>query len=229
MIRNVGIGILFLAFIAIISGLVYMNLFQPIEPSSILYKQYCDDLIVIDNNTDLSVQANVVDNTNLDILLTSSSDTSSVAHINVSFLNQDGKEVVASSNSAFVFANNYGLAIFNLPDLSDNYAGEIQITIIEESVDSDDIDISNIIYETSDSLPLTLSITNNNNYSVFNLVTYLVALRNGDIINVDTFFHDSILSNETVMDESSTFLEYEDDDSIPYDNLLVFPSSANIG
>ena len=227
--RKVGIYVMMLAFVIIFVGIVYLNFSQPVEPSTVLYKQYCDQLVEIDDSGIYEVQANVVNNSSLIVLLTSTTDTSTVAHVNVSFLNQEGKEILVSSNNAFVFANNYGLAIFNLPDLSDNYAGEIQITIIEETVDNDDVDISNIVYETSDSLPLTLSITNNNNYSISNLVTYLVALRNDDIINVDTFYHDSILSKETVRDESSTFIEYEDDDFLPYDNLLAFTSSANIG
>lgn len=228
MIRKIGIYIMMLAFVIIIVGIVYFNFSQPVEPSAILYKQYCDQLIKVEDSGIYEVQANVVNNSYLAVLLTSTTDTSTVAHVTASFSNNAGKEIFGESVGVLVLSNNHGLATVRLPDLGNHYAGAINISIIYEEVDREFADASNISYETSDTLPLSLTITNHNSYNVSNLNTQVVAFRNNKIIDIETFYDEQVLSQATVTKESSVFLA-NDDNSVPYDNLLVFALSADIG
>ena len=63
--RKVGIYVMMLAFVIIVVGIVYLNFSQPVEPSTVLYKQYCDQLVEIDDSGIYEVQANVVNNSSL--------------------------------------------------------------------------------------------------------------------------------------------------------------------
>ena len=69
MTKNVVLNIIMVAFFIIVIGLVYLNFFIEVDSSNIVYKQYCDDLIDINDNAMFKTEANFVDKDTLAVLV----------------------------------------------------------------------------------------------------------------------------------------------------------------
>jgi hypothetical protein len=226
--KNIVLNIIMGAFFIIVIGLVYLNFFVEVDSSDIVYKQYCDDLIDINDNVMFETEANFIDKDTLAVLVHSQEDFALSLYINAIFYDQNGKVVSTETSTLTTFPNNYGVTSISVPDLEENQnPGKIEIQLAGQKID----DMSNppdISYEANDSYPLTITITNNSASDVSQLVVQAVGLRKGRIVGMDVFYQENLASGASVSEESYAF-GTSDDDPLPYDDLLIFTSSANIG
>lgn len=226
--KNIVLNVIIGAFIIIVIGLVYLNFFVEVESSNIVYKQYCDDLIEINENPMFKVKANFIDKNTLVVLVQSQEDSTMTFYVNAIFYDQKGKVVSTETSSVTAFPNSYGVSSISVPGLTDNQnPGKVEIQLAGQQID-DTTGVPDISYEANDSYPLKLTITNNTASNISQLGTQVVALRSGRIIGIDVFYYESLASGATVSDESYAFGTSEDDSKV-YDDLLIFTTSANIG
>lgn len=228
--KNVVMSIIMFSFLVIIIVLVYLNFFEKVEDSNVTYKQYCDELIEINDNVMFDIDANFIDKNTLAILARSQEDVSMTAYVNVSFFDENGKEVGTQAANLFTFPENYGITSIQVPKLDEKNAGKVKIQIAGLAVSNDNIaDVSKISYETNGSAPLTLTITNQGNQEISNFGTEIVAFRDKKIIGFASTFRDSLSVGEEVTEEVYAFISNNGEDSLQYDDLLIFTTSANIG
>ena len=228
--KNVVINIIMFSFLVIIIGLIYLNFFEKVEASNVTYKQYCDELIEINDNVMFDIDANFIDKNTLAILAHSQENTSMTAYVNVSFFDESGKEVGTQTASLFTFPDSYGIASIQVPKLDGKNAGKVEIQIAGLTVSDGNIaDVSKISYETSGSVPLTLIITNQGAQAVSGFGTEIVAFRDKKIIGFASVFRGSLSVGEEATEEIYVFISNNGEDALQYDDLLIFTSSANIG
>lgn len=228
--KNVVLNIIMGAFFIIVIGLVYLNFFVEVDSSNIVYKQYCDDLIDINDNAMFKTKANFINKDTLAVLVQSQEDFPLSLYVNVNFYDKSGKVVSTETSSITTFPNNYGVASISVPALDENQnPGNIVIQLAGHEIDNDVVDVSNISYESNDSYPLVVKTTNNTTSNIFQLGTQVVALRKGRIVGVDVFYHDSLAGGASVSDESYAFGTNDDEPKPTYDDLLIFTTAANIG
>ena len=227
--KNVVLNIIMVAFFIIVIGLVYLNFFVEVDSSNIVYKQFCDGLIDINDNAMFKTEANFIDKDTLAVLVHSQEDFALSLYINAIFYDQSGKVVSTETSSISTFPNNYGVASISVPALEENQnPGNIVIQLAGQKIDG----MSNapeISYESNDSYPLVVKTTNNTTSNISQLGTQVVALRKGRIVGVDVFYHDSLAGGASVSDESYAFGTNDDEPKPTYDDLLIFTTSANIG
>ena len=227
--KNIVLNIILGAFVVIVIGLVYLNFFVEVESSNIVYKQYCDDLIDIHDNVMFETKANFIDQDTLVVLLQSQEDSDIALYVNAIFYDQNGKVVSIETSSLSTFPNSYGVASISVPELEENQnPGKIEVQLAGQRIDSMENNLD-IYYESDDTYPLTIKATNNSASNISQLGIQAVALREGRIVGVDSFYHESLASGASVSDESYVFWTNEEEPKPNFDDLLIFTTSANIG
>lgn len=225
MIREISKNVLICALFFIITGLGYYNVFGISESSNTKYKYYSDDLITVDNDGRFDALVNIVDNDYVGVLVSSDLSTSGVVSVTVTFYDADGKELSSNKSSSMIFANNHTFLTFLLPDLTNQYAGNIEVVITGEEYSGITYDVSNILYESTPSNPFAIQVTNNNNFSIMNLVFDVVALKDKKVVLYEAYREKNVMPYSIFSVFSDTLTNMNED----YDELLIFTTSVEKG
>ena len=132
MVREISKNIIIFSLVLIIIGLGYFNVFGISDTDNVKYKYYSDNLIKLDNDDFYDTHVNIVDNHYLGVLVSSDLSVPSVVSVAVTFYGGDGKELSTEQTSSIVFANNHVILPFLLPDLDNQYAGNIDVVVTGE-------------------------------------------------------------------------------------------------
>lgn len=200
------------------------------------YTSYNDEMISINEVDNMKVKANILDDY-LVVLLESTSKNAIDTEVQVQYSDMDGNAVFMDRTSATILTNGKNLLFFEVPELKKQYAGDITIDIeTKETSFGLKVDLSKIIYqethEVLDTGEINFHITgqNQNNSSILGLVSYIVALKDDNIVAYNTFSQEKVEANGTfTLDTSFHGMVNQDDEVVPvdYDELLIFTSFVN--
>lgn len=201
-IKNIVIGVMGVIILVLVC-IVALGVFK--GSCETKYKFYDDDLIRIENDSSLKVQANIFDNRSLAILVTSNNSKEIAGNVSVKAYDEDGNVLLNDSNYHIIFAKNRALSIFNLPDLEGKNAGKIEISIKEEDTDyKSEIDVSKVKYTTNYTVDdkkitqINVNLKNENTQNINKLSGYLIALKDNKIVGVNLIDAQNIGVNGTV-------------------------------
>lgn len=216
-----------IACLIIIICLILILISLVLIKGKIKYKYYDDDLISVNNSTDLKVQANILDNNTLILLLTSNNAKTSNINVDVDFNNEEGKKLDTQTATQQIYAKNSSIFIFQIPHLKkDEYAGNISVNIQKDEDDTSKIDISKIKCSVDDKTDETnvLSVNakcTNNDESISYLGGDFVVFNGDDIVGVSSFSKDNVQKEET-FEVNSTFVSTNGTEKLDYDKIKVF-------
>lgn len=202
-----------------------------------LYKSYDNHFIKVRNDTSFSYQANLVHDEYLAILVTSTTTKGSNIKADVTFYNSDNKEVFADEMTNFMSSEGQTVFTFSIPDLGNDYAGKIDIHLseLEENID-DMVDFGGVNYQESHSLDenhntvFSIEGINETEYYFRNIIGNVVALRDGNIVCVDSF----VVSDVAVGATFSTVAHFPADFSngqlqaMKFDEVLIFSTYVDV-
>ena len=195
MIKNVALVILSILVIVLGCILIFGN-------KVIKYKYYNDNLLNIKNNSSLTVKANVVDYNSLVIVL-SNSNQDLTGVVNIKVYNDLGKKILDEENQYTISKNNKAISFSSLPDLKDDNAGKIEVTITEKSDSKTEYDLSKIKTETAytvgedNVVQVNLKLTNQLSKAINNIYGYVVAYQDDKIVAINSFNENDIKPNDT--------------------------------
>ena len=200
-------------------------------------KYYSDDCIKLENQTEnIHINANVVQsNGSLVMLVSSDASDPMMINIDVSFLNDSNEVVYSDRVSTLVMNDGQALLSTALPDLGDDYAGNILLDVDDDSTSFDDyVENSEITYEEShevledNTTVFNITGTNASDTNIEHLAGWVVALRDDDIVAFGHFILDNVEANSDFSTEVQLHGILSDNTVVPvqYDDLLIFTSSA---
>ena len=224
MVREISKNIIIFSLVLIIIGLGYFNVFGISDTDNVKYKYYSDNLIKLDNDGFYDTHVNIVDNHYLGVLVSSDLSVPSVVSVAVTFYGGDGEELSTEQTSSIVFANNHVILPFLLPDLDDQYAGNIDVVVTGEEYTGTVEDVSNVLYEEVSSNPFTIRVTNNNDFSIMNLVFDVIAIKDDKIVVHESFRQNNVMPYSNFSVSSDTLTTMVGD----YDQVLIFTTSMQI-
>ena len=227
-VRYVVLGVLFVAIVVLIVMLIFKNNNQEL----VKYKFYDDDLIEIDNQTSMEVQANIVSSNSLGVLLSSDSDNYMQVKIEVNYYDDNQENVFTDTNEFTVFDHGKQISMFLLPDLFEKYAGTIDIKVTGESVENGLISSSQIeMTEThsvdeASSTNFNIQTTNNSDVNISMLLGNVILLKNNKIVGYYTFSINDLMANSTVSSAArfDAILTESQPSPVDFDEVLVIPS-----
>lgn len=182
------------------------------------YKYFDDDLIKIDNNTSTQVQANIINNEELVVLLTSKKNVS--GNIKVKMYDSEDKQVFSQKYEYSISKNGGTIKGFKLPNLDDKYAGNILVTINKEK-ENDNQDLSYITYTlgkvTTENQITKVNLNFNSKNSFKYLTSTVIAYKNKKIVAYGINGKESILANDNFDLEVKLY-----PNDIEYDDIKVY-------
>lgn len=221
----------------IVIGLCGILIFNKKQDNNTIYKYYDDSLIKVQNDTSFSYQANLVNGDYLAVLVTSTSNKAGEIEADVTFYNADNKKVYADNLINSMSGDGKTIFTFSVPDLEDDFAGKINIHLLTpEGNNGETIDISSITYQESHSIDenkitvFSIEGTNGTEFNFHNLIGNIVALRDGDIVCVDSFQVSDVEAGSTF----SAVAHFPANTSngkfqtMKYDELLIFSSYVDV-
>ena len=228
-VRYVILGILLVAIIV----LGIMAIFKGNNQESVKYQFYDDDLIEIDNQTSMDVQANVVDSGTLGVLVTSNLNDFFLIKVEVNYYDDDYEIVSTLTNEATVFDHGKQFFMFLLPDLYEKYAGAIDIKVTAEKTDDGLVSTSELEMTETHSVDDTLTtnfnvqVTNNSDDNIPGFLGGIVLLKENKVVGYQFFnLYDlnahSTLSSEITFNSKMDFSDYL---AVDFDEVILFPTS----
>ena len=226
-IRYVILGILFVAIVVLGIMLVFKNN----NDGFTKYQFYDDDLIEIDNQTSMQVQANITNSESLGVLVSSDLDEFFLVKIEVTYYDDSHDKVSTQTNELTVFDHGTQFAIFFLPDLYDGDAGTIDIKVTGEKTDKGAITSSQIEMTETHSVDDTLStnftvqVTNNSDVNIPGLVGQVVLLKEDKIVGYQTFDVNELMAHSTLSSDIVFVPNMKGSQSlaVDFDKAIFFP------
>ena len=200
------------------------------------YTAFNDSMIQIDKANDLKVTANIFEEQQLVILLESTSQDDIETEVQVEFKDADEKTISIDSTQTTILKDGKNMMFFDIPDLDEKYAGEIDINV--KTYDAQgvvNVDLSKVIYqeihEANDAGDTVFHVTgqNQNDAPILGLVGYIVALKDNKIVAYNSFTQERIEANQTFsFDTDFHGVLGQNNEVVPvdYDKLMIFSSFA---
>lgn len=225
--RYVILGILLIAVIV----LAVMAIFKNNNSELTKYQFYDDELIEIDNQTSMKVQANIVNSNSLAVLISSDLDDFFLTKIEVTYFDDKQEKVSTATNELTVFDHGKQLATFLLPDLYEKYAGTINVKVTGEKTENGSISSSQLEMTETHSVDENLStnfdvqVTNNSDDNIPGLLGEIVLLKNGKIVGYQNFDINELMAHATL--SSDVVFEPSGTNSgilaVDFDEVNLFP------
>ena len=232
MIKNIVIGLLGI----VIIGLVFALIFVKKADTIVKYKYFDDDLIEVDNESFLQVKTNILDNRRLIILLTSEEDVSSSGALNVEVYNSENEIINENKSDYFVARNSGSVVEINLPNLGDNYAGTVKVSVGKETeIDDENISGATNLKYTFDktigednTTNLAIHFTNNKDEMKY-FSGVVVAFKNDNIVDFNAFYQENVAANNdfTVNTTLSSSINATGTTPLDYDELKFYYYVSN--
>lgn len=195
------------------------------------YQFYDDDLIHIDNQTSMKVQANIMNSETLGILISSDLDDFFLTEIEVTFYDDNQEKVSTSTNELTVFDHGKQFTMFVLPNLYEKGAGAIDIKITGKKTNDGSVSSSQLQMTETHSIDESFStnfkvqVTNNSKVDIPALLGEVVLLKNGKIVGYQSFtvydlIAHSTLSSDVVFESDRTASQTT---AIDFDEVSLFP------
>ena len=199
-----------------------------------IYTSYDDNLIQIDNSSDLEVQANIFEERYIAMLISSNSSNTLMLNANVVFQDSRGNEISNQKNNTILLHKGRTVLLFEIPSLDGKNAGNIQVSVRGEAVSNEaPIDPNKITYhethEVDDNGVTTFHITgqNQNDSSVYELIGNVVGMKNGKIVAYASFAQEEVAAQDSFTANVkflSTLNNKAEIVPMEYDELLMFTS-----
>lgn len=200
-------------------------------------RYYSDRFIKVENPAEnMRVKANVIQGGGSLVMLLSSDDSSPrMATVNVRFFNDDNQVVYSDRFSTLVMNGGQALLSAPLPNLGDDYAGNILLDITDDSTSFDDyVENSEITYEEThvvledDTTVFNITGTNTSDTNIEHLVGSVVALKDDNIVAFNNFHIEDVEANSNFSTtvRLNGVLYGATVAPVKYDDILIFTSSA---
>lgn len=209
--KNTIIGILISIIIILITLLI-------VKGVTVKYKYYDDNLISIKNNTNFKVKANIIDN-NLVILSLSNNKKSLIEKITLKAYDDNGKQLITKNESKLILDGS--IVLFELPNLDDAYAGELEVTIDKED-SSANVKVEKGVKATLNDNVVDVDINVKTDNNLQFLSGDVVAIRNNKVVGLTSFIQNDVIANSEVNINTDFIISSE-----KYDDIYVFISSAS--
>lgn len=227
MIKNIVIAILsVLVLVLIIILIVNMN------TKEIKYKYFNDDLIEIDSSKSFEVQANILSDNSLAVLISSDNSDNLECVLSVEAEDEKGKSVLDEERNYIMLGKSKNIAVFNLPGLGSENAGKIKIKVNEVKTNYEEkIDAKKITHKVSykdgenQMIDVTINFINGNDTKITDFAGYLIAYKDDKIVGLNSFSAENIEPHATFTID--TFLTPNIDvnqmSKLDFDKLEVLP------
>lgn len=201
------------------------------------YRFYDDDLIEIDNQTSMQVQANIADLDTLVVLVSSKSEDNIEVSVSVDFYDENHQKVSTEELNLIVLGHGKQIFTLSIPELYEKFAGNIEVQVSENKVDnsiaisSDDIEMTES-HSVDESLNTTfnVSMTNNSDVDITNFSGGILLLKEGKIVGFRIFSQNNFAAHSTVSSTSvfGTELVNSQPTAIGFDEVILFPAIVNV-
>lgn len=230
------IVIVLLSILLVVVSLLFI--LEKIRGPEIKYKNYQSDMIQVKGIDDVETMASVVDDTVV-LLLSSDLDNASEVIAVSTFNNNQGEQIASDEQNGVISGKGKLLLIFNIPNISeDDYAGTIDIQLSAEDAGYDGIaDTSKItieetheIDEETNNVVVSAVGTNGNDYGIFGVITDIVAIKDGKIVDYNSFYTDSVAPGGTFDSTFQFAASVSSGQLVPleFDELDIFVSYADM-
>ena len=232
-VKYVVLGLL----LVVIIVLGVMFIFKNRNEELVRYKFYDDDLIKIDNQTSMDIQANIADLDTLIVLVSSKSEDNIEVSVNVVFYDESYQKVSTEGLDLIVLGHGKQVFTLSIPELYEKYAGDIEVQVSENKVDnsvaisSDDIEMTEThTVDENLNTNFNVSITNNSDIDITNFSGGILLLKEGKIVGFRIFSQDNFAAHSTVSSTSvfGTELVNSQSVAIDFDEVILFPAIVNV-
>ena len=232
-VKYVVLGLL----LVVIIVLGVMFIFKNRNEELVRYKFYDDDLIKIDNQTSMDIQANIADLDTLIVLVSSKSEDNIEVSVNVVFYDESYQKVSTEGLDLIVLGHGKQVFTLSIPELYEKYAGDIEVQVSENKVDnsvaisSDDIEMTEThTVDENLNTNFNVSITNNSDIDITNFSGGILLLKEGKIVGFRIFSQDNFAAHSTVSSTSAFGTELVNSQSvaIDFDEVILFPAIVNV-
>lgn len=221
-----------IAIILLVVVIIVLILYMILNKKTIIkYKNFDDELIQINNKSTLKATSNLINNNRLIIFLKTDKDVSCTGKVNVEFYNNENKKIYENNPEYFVSRNSGAIIETPLPNLKDNYAGTIKITVEKEDIVDDQsiLKPSELTYTMTKTIDenkytnITLNFINKNNTSLEYFSGTIVAFKNNKIVDFNNFYQDKLInSNFTINTNLSNEVDANGVKELEYDKIEVY-------
>ena len=227
--------IVVLAILLMVVSLLFI--LEKIREPEIKYKNYQSDMIQVGKVDGMHTMSNVVDDTVV-LLLSSELDIANEITAVSTFNNDQGEKIASVEQNGIISGKGKLFLVFNIPNISeDEYAGIVDIQLSAKAVGYDGIaDTSKITFdeaykvdEKTNNVVVSAVGTNGNDYGIFGVITNVVALKDGKIVDYNSFYTESVAPGETFDSTFQFAVNVSSGQLVPleFDELDVFVSYAD--
>lgn len=187
MVKNIVIAVLSIIVLVLSCVLIFGN-------KVIKYKYFNNELLTVDNNSSFKVMADVVDYRSVVVVLSSDVKKNLTGVVKVKAYDDSGKKLAEEETRHVILSGCKAVSIVNLPDLGDENAGKIEVTVTEnEDTYDNQFDVSKIDSKTEYTVDenkivhVNLQLINNASQKIQDLFGYIVAYKGDEIVAVNSF------------------------------------------
>lgn len=203
---------------------------------NIKYRHYEDSLIEKIASSDFDIITNTINNySNIAILLTSKIDEQIIAEVKINMTDDSNNSVKNITRNILLNNKASAIVIENIPELTSQYAGKIQIEVNKvDNVNVDSINFDQFTYNLNEAIiennitQITIDWNNNSKDTVKTFGGNIVAIKDNKIVDIASFYAENILSGANFKTTSNLKPKYTSEKTtvLEYDELKVCIQAA---